>query len=248
PRVAVYPHMYDSSIETATYTPGGKIELDPTFFDKWAKAIITYTDKFPMPMLVGEWGLANPELPGMDEFVDATMATLDRYTSGWSVFNWCKGGGYCPIDENGIDRPGIGQIFQPFAKAIAGAPTSTHWERDTKVLTLTFADNEASGTTDIYMNPDRSYPDGWVVESTDQDGSWSSTFDEVSGVLAVTTAKSGGEHTICVKPVDGPEGCPVVVPDAPVASGDAPVFPGAPEAPKPAGPAAPVNGTASYTG
>lgn len=245
PRVAVYPHMYDSNIETATYTEGGKIEFDPAFFEKWAKAITTYTDKYPMPMLVGEWGLAKPELPGMAEYVAASTATLDTYTSGWSVFNWCKGGGYCPIDENGADRPGIGQIFQPFAKAIAGAPTSTHWDPATKVLTLTFADNDATGTTDIYLNPTRSYPEGWMVESADADGSWSSSFDEPSGVLSVTTAKSGGEHVVCVKPVGGPDGCPVVVPDAPVSP---PATPSTPQAPQPAVPAAPVNGRAAYTG
>ena len=244
PHVAVYPHMYDSNIETATYTPGGKIEFDPTFFDKWAKAITTYTAKYPMPMLVGEWGVANPELPGMDEFVDASLQTLDRYTSGWSMFNWCKGSGYCPLDENGADRPGIGQIFQPFVKAFAGAPTSTHWDRSSKVLTFSFGDSDATGTTDVYLNPSRSYPGGWVVESTDQDGSWSSTFDEATGVLSVTTARSGGEHTVCVKPVGGPDGCPVVVLAAPAA----PAVPPANQGPKPAAPAAPVNGTASYTG
>ena len=256
PRVAVYPHMYDSDIETATYTEGGKIEFNPAFFDKWAKAITTYTDKYPMPMLVGEWGLARPELPGMDEYVAASMETLDRYTSGWSVFNWCKGGGYCPVDENGADRPGIGQIFQPFAKAIAGSPTSTHWDRTTKVLTLTFADSDATGTTDIYLNPGRSYLDGWVVESTDQEGSWSSTFDEASGVLSLTTAKSGDEHTVCVKPVGGPEGCPVVVaagPEAPVAPTTPPTTPPtnpptSSPAPPSAVPADPVDGRVAYTG
>ncbi len=39
PKVAVYPHMYDADIESATYSPGGKIEFNPAFFTKWADAI-----------------------------------------------------------------------------------------------------------------------------------------------------------------------------------------------------------------
>ena len=240
PKVALYPHMYDSNIESATYTPGGVIEYDPTFFTKWADAITTYTDTYPIPMLVGEWGIARPELPGMDAFVADSLETLDRVTSGWSVFNWCMGSGYCPLDAEGNDRVGIGQIFQPYARAIAGAPTSTRCNPDTKVLTLRFADNAATGTTDIYLNVDRSFPAGWTVATSDAEGTWSSEFDEATGVLSVTTPDTGGDHVICIQPEGVTAAC---VADAPIDPTD-PTDPSTPTAV----PATPVDGAAAYTG
>ncbi len=207
PKVAVYPHMYDASIETATYTPDGVVQYDPTFFSKWQGAISTYVAANPMPLMVGEWGVALPEEPGMDQFVRDSLATLDRTGSGWSVFNWCKGGGYCPLDAAGNDRAGIGQIFQPYARAISGAPTASTWDPDTRELTVQFADNAATGPTEIFVPGSRSYPDGWVVEVSDPTGTWTSSFDDTTGVLSVTVTDSGTAHAICVKPAGAAAGC-----------------------------------------
>lgn len=210
PKVAVYPHMYDASIETATYTPGGIVEYDPTFFSKWQNAISTYVAANPMPLMVGEWGVALPEAGGMDQFVRDSLATLDRTGSGWSVFNWCRGGGYCPLDAAGNDRPGIGQIFQPYARAIAGAPTGSTWDPATRQLTVQLSDNVATGPTEIFLPVSRSYPEGWVVEASDATGTWSHTFDDATGVLAVTLPDTGSTHAICVKPAGAPTGCVAV--------------------------------------
>ncbi|MBX3313557.1 MAG: cellulase family glycosylhydrolase [Actinobacteria bacterium] len=241
PKVALYPHMYDSNIESATYTPGGVIEYDPAFFSKWADAITTYTDSYPVPMLVGEWGIARPEVPGMDAFVADSLETLDRVTSGWSVFNWCMGSGYCPLDAAGNDRPAIGQIFQPYARAIAGAPTSTRWDPDTKVLTVRFADNGATGTTDIYLNAGRSFPGGWTVDTSDLDADWSQSYDPATGVLSVTTPDTGGDHVICVQPEGTTAACAAVDATDTTDPTDSTTTPTAT-------PATPVGGTGSYTG
>jgi endoglycosylceramidase len=212
PKVAFYPHMYDPAIEAATYTPGGTIAYNPEFFGVWAGAITPYTAAHPMPMLVGEWGIAHPEAGGMDAFVRDSLATLDRVSSGWSVFNWCMGDGYCPIDANGDDRPNISQIFAPYARAIAGAPTSSVWDPTTAELRVEFADNAATGATEIFVPESRSYPGGFRVEASD--ASFTQTFDAGTGVLSVTTPDTGGAHAICVKPTSAPVGCalPVVVP------------------------------------
>ncbi len=209
PHVAIYPHMYDAAIESATYTPGGVIQYDPAFFSKWANAIGTYTKAHPVPLLVGEWGIASPDTPGMDAFVLDSLATLDKVGSGWSVFNWCKGGGYCPVDAAGNDRPAIGQIFQPYARAIAGAPTSSTWAPSTRTLTVVYRDGAATGPTDIFVPESRAYPAGFVVETSDGPGAFTQAFDAPSGVLHVTVPKTGGDHAICVKPTGAPPGCAV---------------------------------------
>lgn len=214
PKVALYPHMYDPAIESATYTPGGEIEYDPAFFDRWADAITVYPDTHPVPMLVGEWGVAHPDAVGMDLFVRDSLRTLDEVGSGWSVFNWCFGSGYCPLDATGADRPGISQIFHPYARAIAGAPQSTVWDPDARSLTVGYVDGAATGPTEIFLPVSRTYPDGWVVETSEPAGAWSSTFDEATGVLAVTVPDDGTGHAICVKPAGAPAGCVAVEPAA----------------------------------
>jgi endoglycosylceramidase len=242
PKVAVYPHMYDPNIESATYTPGGVVEYDPAFFARWAAATLVYTERHPVPLLVGEWGIAQPDRPGMDAFVRDSLATLEQVGSGWSVFNWCRGTGYCPLDAAGADRPAIGQIFQPYARAIAGAPTASRWDPVARTLRVTFADNAATGPTDVYVHAP-SYPDGWLVEASDAEGTWSQAFDPTTRVLSVTTPDTGGTHTICVRPSGAPTGC-AGTPVAPV-DPTGPADPGAlPIAP----PAVPVPGRPAYTG
>jgi endoglycosylceramidase len=207
PKVAIYPHMYDPAIEAATYSPDGTIQLDPTFFAKWADAITTYTDTYRIPMLVGEWGIAHPEVKGMDEFVARSLQTLDQVASGWSMFQMCRGSGYCPFDADGQAREAIGQIFQPYARAIAGAPVDTRWDPATRTLRVRFDDDEsANGPTEIFLDAQGSYPDGWRVETSDLDGTWGQLTD-ASGVLAVTTPRTGARHAICVKPTTAPRGC-----------------------------------------
>ena len=206
PKVALYPHMYDPNIESATYTPGGVVEYDPAFFATWAEATVVYTEQHPIPLLVGEWGIAQPDRPGMDAFVRDSLATLEQVGSGWSVFNWCRGTGYCPLDASGADRPAIGQIFQPYARAIAGAPTASRSDPASRTLRVTFADNGATGPTDD-LRPRASFPDGWVVEAGDATGTWSQAFDPATSVLSVTTPDTGGTHTICVRPEGSAAGC-----------------------------------------
>lgn len=255
PKVAFYPHMYDAAIETATYAPDGTIQLDPAFFDSWSRAITTYVDRNPMPLLVGEWGIAHPEIPGMDVFVERALETLDDVSSGWSMFQMCRGGGYCPFDAEGIPRPGIAQIFQPFAKAIAGRPTSSTWDAETRSLTVRFRDGEASGTTDIYLDAGATYGDRWVVETSDPEGTWSSSYDAESGVLSVTIADDGADHAICVKPAGAAPGCSAdaVDPEVPepgpstTTPGTTPVRPVATGS-SGARPAQPVHGSPRYTG
>ncbi|MBI2705566.1 MAG: cellulase family glycosylhydrolase [Actinobacteria bacterium] len=242
PKVAFYPHMYDPSIEVNTYTPGGTVAYNPEFFKTWSTAIGVYPKANPIPFLVGEWGIAQPEANGMDTFVRDSLATLDKIGSGWTVFNWCKGDGYCPLDAAGNDRPAISQIFQPYALAIAGAPTASVWDTVSATLKVELSDDASTGATEIFIPESRSYPGGWKVETSDGPGSWSSTFNSATGVLSVTTAKTSGSHAICVKPAGAAAGCAVTVaPSTTPATGTAALGSSSPAV-------APVVATPRFTG
>ncbi|MCB0972093.1 MAG: cellulase family glycosylhydrolase, partial [Acidimicrobiales bacterium] len=238
PKVAIYPHMYDANIELATYGDDGNIVYDPAFFTQWADAIRGYAATHRVPMLVGEWGIAHPERPGMDAFVADTLATLDRETSGWSMFTMCQGEGYCPFDAAGAPRPAIDQILSPYARAIAGAPTSSTWDPEARTLRVRFAETEAGGPTEIWLGEDLTYPDGWVVETSDAEGTWTSSYDPDTGVLSVDLSATGEAHAICVSPDGVPGGCTATDPEPEPE-------PAAPESP-PA--AVPVAGRPGYTG
>jgi hypothetical protein len=165
------------------------------------------------------------------------------------MFRMCRGDGYCPFDAEGRPRPGIGQIFQPFAKAIAGAPTSTTWDREGSTLEVRFRDDGARGTTDVYLDGEGSYPDGWVVEASDPEGTWSHSYDPDTDVLSITTPRTGGDHAVCVKPAGAAPGC---TPAAPAAPAPDPGGPGPATAPAAADhtppPARPVLAVPRYTG
>lgn len=204
-RLIYFPHFYDPAIETATYTPGGQIDgFDPAFFASYEQAIKTYPLEHGYPMWWGEWGIAHPEKPGMDAFVDQSLDLMDRLGSGWTVFNWCKGDGYCPLDEAGKDRPAIGQIVRPYARAIAGVPVSFAYDDQTKVLKVVFTDGDATGTTDLVV-PASAYPSGWGLSASDAEGSWSSSeiAPSTNGgptLVRVTTPKGAGPHAVCLAP------------------------------------------------
>jgi len=198
-KLAYFPHFYDPSIETATYAPGGVIDgFEPEFFTKYEKAITPYIEQHTYPALIGEWGLAHPDRPGMDDFVARSLALMDRIGSGWTVFNWCQGEGYCPIDAAGQDRPNIGQIVQPYARAIAGDPTSFVWDPKASTLTLVYADGDATGPTELVIPPS-SYPKGWTVEV---DGAPAQTAPDPADplVVRVTTPANGSAHTVKLHP------------------------------------------------
>lgn len=204
PKVAFYPHMYDTSLESSTYDPtSDQYTYNPEFFKSWTDAITTYTRANPMPMLVGEWGIARPEAHSMDSFVRKSLATMDAVASGWSQFMFCFGSGqsYCPVDPDGNDRPNIGQIFEPYARAIAGKPTSSTYDFATRTLRLTYRDNGAQGPSEIFIPESRSYPRGFRVLAS-SGTSQTNDFDAASGVLSVDVAKTGSDHTICVVPAE----------------------------------------------
>lgn len=155
-RVIFYPHMYDASIEGETYNGSGTPEtFDPGFIDKWSKAVAQYPVQHKVPMMVGEWGVAVPENPEMSKFIAVSLAELDKVASGWSQFTGCLGEGYCTFGADGTDRPGIGQVNQPYASAIAGTPSTQTWNPETSTLTLSFTTGDASAPGTELVIPEK---------------------------------------------------------------------------------------------
>lgn len=204
-RVVFFPHMYDPDIETANYTDGNS-QLDTSFFTMFEPLIRAYADEHELPLMIGEWGIAAPERDGMDVFVHESLALMDRVGSGWTMFTWCRGESYCPIDAEGADRPNIGQIVQPWARAVAGAPVSFGLDPDTRTFTLVFEPADIDAPSQIVV-PSSFYPEGFSVSSSAADGDWGHELDTDAMVLDVTMAAGGEPVAVCVAPGDTPATC-----------------------------------------
>ncbi|MFD2122976.1 hypothetical protein ACFSNO_31675 [Streptomyces cirratus] len=77
---------------------GGDYDPDGTFIQAYEAAISDYPTRHRMPVIVGEWG-GNPYVPHASRFVTDMTASLDRFSSGWTWWQWCRGGGYCFLDQ-----------------------------------------------------------------------------------------------------------------------------------------------------
>ncbi len=207
-RVVFFPHLYNSEIELEIYNGSGNPSgYDEAFFDSWASAITTYTDKYPVPMMVGEWGVPTP-YPGIDRYIASVLDTLEATTSGWAQFNGCFGEGYCTFGPEGQDREQIDQIVQPFARAIAGAPDVNHYAPETRTLKVTYADSAASGPTEIIVPTAKHYPGGWRL-NVDETTVEPKVEELAPGLqlISVDVANDGSTHTLCLTPSEAPQSC-----------------------------------------
>lgn len=243
PKVAYYPHMYSQEVEAATYDPdGGDFTYDPRFFERWQTAAQPYALRHGLPMLVGEWGVAEPGIAGMDRFVRESLATLEAATSqGWTMWAACLGGGYCPFDAEGRDRAGIDQVIAPYVRAVAGSVTSATWDPDARVLQVRYRDSAATGPTELYVPEAKRYPEGFEVHVSGIDGPVDAPFDVDRGIVAVEVADTGRDHAICVVPAGWSGACLAADP-VPTTTTVAPAPPSDPP------PATPIAGSPGYTG
>ncbi|MBK6310183.1 MAG: hypothetical protein IPF42_06200 [Candidatus Microthrix sp.] len=164
-------------------------------------------------MMVGEWGVPTP-YPGIDRYIAEVLETMEATTSGWAQFNGCFGEGYCTFGPEGEDREQIDQIVQPFARAIAGAPDDHHFDPATRTLRVTFADNDATGPTEIVVPVAKRYPDGWRLD-VDETTVEPAVERLAPGLdlISVDVPKDGSTHTLCLTPEEAPQSCAPPAPE-----------------------------------
>ncbi len=196
-RLVYAPHLYSVTVEAG----GAYEEEDPTIAF-WEARRTEELARQPMPMVLGEWGLASSS-GGALRYVDEVLAVSDRMMAGWAYWSWDPAGSWAFwIREGDIENPHLDRVVRTYPRAIAGDPIAFHYEPSTKVFSLSFRDREGvTGPTEIYI-PSRHYPNGRRIATTDPDGTWTTTASEDMGdVVLVTTPFTGGTHTIVVTPL-----------------------------------------------
>ncbi|MGA4543575.1 cellulase family glycosylhydrolase [Uniformispora flossi] len=192
PHAAYAPHFYDTAMEAgADYDPEG------TFIQAYEAAITDYPARNRMPVIVGEWGPPDPTLPHMRTYFTRMTAAMDRFSSGWTDWQWCRGGGYCTLTANGQLKPNHDLLVQPYARATAGDPVSYGYDPATRTYTLTYTTRaNADGPTEIAV-PRDVYPRGYNVAVQGRNADW----DRHGQTLTVTTrGRTGGTYTVTLTP------------------------------------------------
>lgn len=161
PKVGYAPHMYDADVET-----GGDWDPSNGFIENYEAAIGSYAAEHDMPLIVGEWGPQQTATPGNAQLVTDSVAAMNRFSSGWAMFYWCRDGGYCVLDENGNPEPGTEAAFAPYARAIAGRPISHEYDAATGTLTVAWLPD--GGITEISVAGGRATVTGPVTHRWDR--------------------------------------------------------------------------------
>lgn len=193
PKVAYAPHFYDTAVEN-----GGDYDPNGPFVDNFEAAISAYPREHKLPVLVGEWGVPDPTNPSHATLLRRQTESMERWASGWAYYYWCKGGGYCAQNADGTLRPGITDLAQPYAQAIAGAPGQTHYDPVTKTYTVTYT--PTSGLLGVVPTkitlPRALSANGWRVKAS---GSWLTSV-VTAGDSAYVWALSAKPVTVTVTP------------------------------------------------
>ncbi|MGK5631805.1 glycoside hydrolase family 5 protein [Streptomyces sp. URMC 123] len=141
PRVVYAPHFYNAAMEAgADYDPSAG------WIERYEAAVTRYPAEHRVPVVVGEWGPLNSELPNMGRFYDDALASLERYGSGWAGYVWCYGGGYCALDADGRLRKNKERTARPYAPAVAGRVAEDRYDPAARTYRLRFAPGAGPGS------------------------------------------------------------------------------------------------------
>ncbi|MFD5103581.1 cellulase family glycosylhydrolase [Streptomyces albidochromogenes] len=145
PKVVYAPHFYNGAMEAgADYDPAAG------WIEAYEEAVTAYPREHRVPVVVGEWGPLNNELPNMGRFYREALASMHRYSSGWAGYVWCYGGGYCAVDAAGGFRTNKEQTASPYARAVAGRVRAESYDPRTRAFRLSYVAS-GRGVTELSL-------------------------------------------------------------------------------------------------
>ncbi|MFG2097577.1 cellulase family glycosylhydrolase [Streptomyces sp. NPDC048612] len=144
PKVVYAPHFYNATMEA-----GGDYDPSARWLEAYEDAVTAYPSAQHIPVVIGEWGPRDSSLPQMARFYGDALASLDRYSSGWSGWEWCYGGGYCAVDKDGRFLANKDQTARPYAPAVAGTVRARDYGPATRTFRLTYAPSGRSGVSEL---------------------------------------------------------------------------------------------------
>jgi len=193
PRIAYFPHLYSTIIETQRrYDPA-----DPTI-PSWQASRLQEVAAKPTPLLIGELGIPDGVQGGLDHLRDV-LAMADRTTSGWAYWEY-NSDTWGFLNRDGSEKPKAAVLVRAYPQRVAGRPRHTIYEPGARVLLLVFEETGVPGPSEIYVPAARFYPEGFDVTVSDAAGSWQSAWDVGREVLSLWTDPGQRTHVVVIQP------------------------------------------------
>lgn len=159
-RVAYAPHFYSTAQEY-----GGDYDPALGWVERYEEAVSLYPAEQRMPVVVGEWGPMDSTTPNAPVYFRDILASMSRFSSGWTAYVWCYGGGYCALDPSGEFNENKDATVQPYAAAVAGTSISRSWDPDARTFRLRFRPAGRGGVTELRVPGGPTSPaGGWRVD------------------------------------------------------------------------------------
>ena len=195
PRLVYYPHLYPIEPEVfGTYAPN-----NPTL-PNWEGERLSEQELLGGAMMLGEFGIF-PDWDFGPQLLEDALAMADRVTTGWTYWSYDQNGRGI-TDPEGNERPAAAILTRPYARRVAGTPTTHVYDPQTRELELVFEHRAGvSGPTEIYIPASRWYADGWEVVLDDPEGSWTSEWDPEREVLELSTDPAQSPHELLLRPI-----------------------------------------------
>ncbi len=198
PHLVYSPHLYSVALEGS-----GEYAADDETIADWERERRVDIEELRAPLLLGEWGIGSGTV-NEDAFYDDLLSMVDRMGGGWAQWSYDRGG-FGLMDSMGVDRPVVDLVVRPYPRAVAGKPVSFAYDPVTRVFDLVIEDVPGvTGATEISLPAARHYPGGWVLTTSDAEGTYSSVWDDVREVLSYTADPASATHTLRIAPAPAP--------------------------------------------
>jgi endoglycosylceramidase len=193
-RLVYAPHLYSVRAEAS----GSYAESDDTVAS-WEANRALELETLRAPLVMGEWGF-DLGTKDADRYMRDVLDMADRALASWAYWSYDLGS-WGPVLGDGSDAWSVDLLTRPYPRAVAGTPVAFGFDPDTRVFTLEVARREGvTGATEVHVPKARLYPEGYAVEVSDAEGTWSSSWDDARQILSLTLDPSAATHTVTIRP------------------------------------------------
>lgn len=206
PRIVYAPHMYALPMDLGQPYEGAARERIDASVELWSRNVRVVGERLEAPIVLGEFGL-DMSGAGAPEFVGRMLEETEAMAAGrvyWS--NDHDGWGPWEDRAEGAElTPGpLAHVMnRAYPRAVAGQPLELGLDDASGALSVRYAENGASGATELYL-PEDVFGEGYelTVDTPAGDDGWTSRWDDARRVLHVTVAGAadGDETLLTVAP------------------------------------------------
>jgi len=196
-RLIYSPHLYPRGMAL-----GGDYDFPIDVIVRQLTRSLNEANRLGMALLIGEVGLKS-RVEHAAEYTRDVTALMDSIRASWTwwAFGYDDGSmGTCEPD--GTPKPEFyPYMSRPYPRATAGHIESYVFDPESLVFDFAFSNLPGMDPeTEIFVNADYHYPEGFAVSCSDPENAWSFTFDEVTDLLTVTCDPARAEHTVTIAP------------------------------------------------